>query len=238
MSKQRRICRSGCGVERKPNSCQTPGFPNLNNPKIASDFCGFKKLLFPRKRYKNGLNIIPTSSWLVLGWRGNCDVQFIQFESDPEMPDPLEIANITEYAVSYATKAFETYTNKQQTTRKLINNAKMNSGCKRDLKTLAWRVLNKSLTSKLISKQEAMVQLSGLKLAECSETIEMLSLSNNAKIDSTNRNWKGNLILKQYANRQSCRNKNLYDFFCDKKEKVSFLPMGNIQDSSNIPLCV
>ena len=135
------------------------------------------------------------------------------------MPDPLEIANITEYAVSYATKGFETTVNEQQATRRLINSALMVSGCKRDLKSLARRVLNKSLTTKLISKQECMVQLSGLKLSDCSEIIETLSLSNNAKIDMANPSWKGNVIVKQYAARNGCTNQNLYDFFSSKNPR-------------------
>jgi hypothetical protein len=221
ISKKRRICRFGCGVEIKPGSCLTPGFTNVEKPTIINDCRGFKRIQIPRKRIRRGMNIIPTSSWLVLGWRANCDVQFIRYETDPCNPDPTEISKVTDYLVSYNMKGNERFTQEKDYVRELINTAETISDDGRDLKTVVRKVLNRSLASKLISKQEAMVQLTNLRLYECSERIQYLSLSSGGRIDHQESSCTGNKIITIYANRIGQEKKSLYEFFLEKENKVN-----------------
>ena len=124
-------------MEEKQGLCFTPGFPNFDKPTIHKDHRGIKRLEIPRKRITRSINPIATSSWLVLGWRANCDIQYIRFETDPRNPDPSEIANITDYIVSYACKGTEAFTDEKQSIRDLINNMQARSDDIQDIKTLS-----------------------------------------------------------------------------------------------------
>ena len=48
--------------------------------------------------------MVQSSMDLVQSWRGNCDVQVLIYTSNPEDPDPVEIAKVTDYVVGYACK--------------------------------------------------------------------------------------------------------------------------------------
>ena len=221
-------------MEVNPGSCFTPGFPNFDKPTIHKDQRGIKRLEIPRKRISRTINPIATSSWLVLGWRANCDIQFIRFETDPRNPDPSEIGNVTDYVVSYACKGTEAFTDEKQSIRDLINKTQTITDDIQDIKTLSRRILNRSLGSKMISKQEAMVQLTNLRLFECSERIENLSLSSGARIDAKQSTTKGNKMLNLYEQRKTHKNYSLFDFFCLNLSGVSIHPKSQIQTPSTL----
>ena len=103
-SRRRKVCRCGAGVEETPNKCDTPGFPLRTEPELVRDLRGFNRLDLPR----NNRRIITSSRWLLQGWRANCDIQVLLYESDPLNPDPEEIARVTDYIVAYACKGNET----------------------------------------------------------------------------------------------------------------------------------
>ena len=172
----------GCGVEANKGQCDTPGFKNRNLARIIHDPRGFQKLELPRKRLQRKDNVIQTSLWQILSWRANCDVQPILYDSDPNCPDFKEIARVTDYVVAYACKGVETFLQEKATISSLVRSSKEITGCHRDVKRVARQVLNKLSGDRLISKQEASVQATGMALYECSETIERHSISGYMKI--------------------------------------------------------
>lgn len=201
VSKRRRVCRSGCGVEMTPGKCDTPGFKDVP---FAAIICeqhgGYKRLELPRKRPKHRLNILPTSMALVFGWRANCDVRVLLYESDPQNPDANDIVKVTNYIVAYASKGAETVESEKQQLRSIVLAAQETTGCSRDVITLARHILNRYLGEKMISKQECMVLLAGLDLYHCSESFERISLSGYVKL--TKKGTSGaNKHLIAYANR-------------------------------------
>lgn len=175
--KKRRICRSGCGVEKSPNDACTPGFSSREQAEIVRDARGHKKFELPRAGRKCKLQLLQTLLRLVQSWRANCDFQFLYYESNPDCPDAEDIAKVTDYIVAYACKGIETVKEEKAQTRQLIMTASENTCCKKDVKRLARQILNRSLGEKLISKQECMVQLAELSLYQCSESFESISLS-------------------------------------------------------------
>lgn len=137
---------------------------------------------------------------LLHGWRANCDVKILLYESDPQNPDPKDIATVTNYIVSYASKGQETLEEEKSSMRALILAAEEVTGCQDELFSLARKLLNRYLGEKLISKQECMVQLAGLELWICSEHFQRISLSGYTRLDNTG--TKGtNRFLKLYNER-------------------------------------
>jgi hypothetical protein len=57
-----------------------------------------------------------------------------------------------------------------------------NHGDVNEAKRLARMILNKSMSEKVISKQECMVQVAGLDLFHCSETIDNQSISGSYRL--------------------------------------------------------
>jgi hypothetical protein len=137
---------------------------------------------------------------LLYGWRANCDVKILLYESDPENPDARDIAKVTNYLVTYASKGIETVQAEKDQLRSMIMTTEEVSGCQRDIVSLARRILNRYLGEKMMSKQECMVQLAGLSLWTCSESFERISLSGYTRLDKNGTSGM-NKFLKQYADR-------------------------------------
>ena len=97
---KRCVCRSGAGVEQTAGKCDTPGFQLRKCPQITRDLRGYNRFELPR----NCPRSVQTSLWLAQGRRANCDIQVILYDTDPNNPDPAEIAVVTDYMVSYSTK--------------------------------------------------------------------------------------------------------------------------------------
>jgi hypothetical protein len=66
--------------------------------------------------------------------------------------------------------------------KSIVHNFQDEDGDERDVKRLARRLLNESTKNRVVSKQEALCQLSGLKLYSCSEFFEYVSLSGNTNL--------------------------------------------------------
>ena len=161
---------------------------------------GYKSFFLPRKNPKKRKNVLPTSVALVLGWRANCDVKILLYDSDPMMPNAANIAKVTNYLVSYASKGTERYEVEKEQIRTLIKTATEITGCERDLISLSRQILNKFVGEKLISKQECMVQLLNLDLWDCSESFIRVSLSGYVRL-TKNRCGQSNRYLTEYAQR-------------------------------------
>jgi hypothetical protein len=102
---RKRKCRMGCGEETFLNSCATPGWKICENDLIQKDDRGFKKIVLKR----NHTRILQTSLFCLQAWRANCDVSIMIYDSDPSCPDLNEIAEVTDYVVSYACKGNAAY---------------------------------------------------------------------------------------------------------------------------------
>lgn len=115
-TRKKRICKTGCGQERTPGKCDTPGFPLTDTAEVKYDHRRSQKLYMPR----NHPRISQTSRVLLQSWRGNCDVQLLVYNSDPKKPDIKEIAKVTDYVVSYSCKGNVTLKEEREQTKKLI----------------------------------------------------------------------------------------------------------------------
>ena len=104
-NKIKRICRMGCGEEEIAMEGKTPGCPITEEDLIVEDCRGFKKISLRR----NHPCLLQTSLHCLQSWRANCDVSIMIFDSDPVFPDLSEIAEVTDYVVSYACKGNMAY---------------------------------------------------------------------------------------------------------------------------------
>jgi hypothetical protein len=95
-----------------------------------------------------------------------------------------------DYIVGYACKGSKTLTNKKQKLKAFV--LELKSDQTKDSKTeshwLSRKILNKTLTQKVISKQECMVLLASLDLYKCSEHIDTISLSGSYKLSNASYN--------------------------------------------------
>ena len=188
----------GCGIEFSAGSGRTPEFVTREKPVIVRDLRGFNRLDMARD--KRDTRTVQSSLWLAQGWRANCDIQILLYESNPDFPDPCDIAKVTDYVVSYACKGNESLSEERNQIAALIKNEKETSGTTQDVKRLARKILNKTIGHKMISKQEAIVQGGGLKLFDCSERIETVSLSSSYRL-CRGEGYDSKTMLMQYAKR-------------------------------------
>lgn len=101
----------GAGTEQHAGKCDTRGFENITEATIKVDpRTKAKKLHMPR----NHPRLHQTSLDLLRAWRGNCDIQILIYDSDPEHPDPNDIAKVTDYVVAYSTKGNKTLREEKQ----------------------------------------------------------------------------------------------------------------------------
>jgi len=218
-SKQRRECHAGCGVEKTHGKGDTPGFVLRKKTSLEKYARGFLKLQLPhdnkRKRDGKKRNPIQTSLWLAHGWRANCDLQLILYDGNPREPDPAEVARITDYIVAYASKGIESFTQEQDQVKELVMASTESSGDTRDVVRLTRQILNRSLSQKVLSKQEAMVHILKLDLYLCSQSFERISLSNYHRLGATPQSSRsGKAFLTTYARRPSHQHHlSLHQFF-------------------------
>ena len=69
---------------------------------------------------RNHPKVVQSSMDIVRSWRANCDVQILLHKSDPQRPDPAEIAKITDYIVAYACKGNATMATERKQIREII----------------------------------------------------------------------------------------------------------------------
>ncbi len=208
-SKKRRVCRSGAGIEETEGKGDTPGFVLRNEPKIVKDVRGFNRLELPRENRRT----VQSSLHLLRGWRANCDVQLILYDSDPTNPDCEELAKVTDYVVAYACKGNDSLQGEKENFKSYIlslNDETLNHGDVNEAKRLARMILNKSMSEKVISKQECMVQLAGLDLFHCSETIDNQSISGSYRLGNES---SCTTLLQKYAKRTRMFELSLDEYF-------------------------
>jgi hypothetical protein len=75
---------------------------NSNN--YTRDPRGFDRVDMPR----NNQRAVQASSFLFQGWRGNCDIQYLLYSSEPDEIDVSDITRVTNYVVSYSCKGNKT----------------------------------------------------------------------------------------------------------------------------------
>ena len=216
----RRECRVGAGTEQTPGVCDTPGFELIDEPTVATQRKA-KKLLMPR----NHPRVTQTSIDLIRSWRGNCDVQFLIYESPPGFIDVKEISRVTDYVVGYTCKGGTTLKEERETNKQLSLSMEQVTGDDEDLKRLAKKIMNKASTRRLISKQEACVLLAGLKLTSSSDLFNTISIAQNKRITTKDNKSSGSSFLSIYASRPVDHlGKNLADYFKIHREERRLPP--------------
>ena len=110
------MCKAGCGREKEPGKCNTPGFPLSTDPEVKFDHKQSQKLYLPR----NHGRLNQTSTDLLQSWRGNSDVQVLVYDCDPKNPNVSEIARVTDYIVAYSCKGNCTFKEEREQSTKLI----------------------------------------------------------------------------------------------------------------------
>jgi hypothetical protein len=195
--------------------CDTPGMHPRKKAEIKRDLRGYDRVELPRKEGDRW--VVQASMFLAQGWRANCDLQILLYDSDPDNPLPEDVGRVTDYIVAYQCKGNETYYQERKKMTDLILHAKEKDGSKGDVKTLARQLLNCSVKSRVISKQECMCLLIGLTLYDCSETIETVSISGEHKLGDGNKN---STVLSKYAGREtSLKHLSMDEFFFHEKAK-------------------
>jgi hypothetical protein len=175
----------------------TPGFSIQSTASVVNEQQRCLKLRMPR----NHARVNQTSLDLIQTWRGNCDIQVMIYESDPENFDLREISKVTDYVVAYSCKGNATLREEIENNRRLILSLEESTYDEGELKRVCKQVMNKAASSRLISKAEASVLLGNLSLTTCSDYIESVSLSNSSNITSSDRHNKNTSFLDQYRDR-------------------------------------
>lgn len=160
---------------------------------------------------------------ILQSWRGNCDMQILVYESDPDNPNIKEISRVTDYVVSYNTKGNTTYMEEKETTKHIIMSAEEITGGDMDLKRVCKKVMNKAATRRLISKQEASVLIADLQLTLCSEHIETVSISKSKRItiETPSLSATTKKLIDTYAKRGTQYEElSLHEFFFVYREDI------------------
>jgi hypothetical protein len=224
-----RTCRCGAGTERTYGKCDTPGFFENDQPKISKDLRGFDRIDLKR----NNKFVVQASTYLIQGWRGNCDIQYLIYLSDTADIDASEIVRVTNYIVSYSCKGNETEVEEKNGLKDIIRAAQSEYGDERDVRRMARRVLNECSKARVISKQEASCQLAGLDLFSCSEHVQIESLSGEYRLGTDSQS--NSTLLAKYAKRSvDLKHLSLYDFFDEYYNKPQ--AMKNKNWKRKIPL--
>jgi hypothetical protein len=119
---------------------------------------------------RNHPRLLQTSLHCLQSWRANCDISILIYESDPKHPDASEIA------VSYACKGNETLAIERKQVKEFALSCETETGDENDIIKTVQKCLNKTVSSRTITKQEAVCQLGKLPLVICSETIGTVCL--------------------------------------------------------------
>ena len=137
---------------------------------------------------------------MLQSWRANCDIQLLIYNGDPTNPDLNEIARVTDYVVAYSCKGNITWKEEIEQTKQLVKSAEEFSGDKSDIARVAKKVMNKTASKRIISRQECMLLLADLPLVQCSETIESVPI-NNSKTISSNTVKQDRRLITCYSKR-------------------------------------
>jgi hypothetical protein len=174
------MCPCGFGVEKTAMKQDTPGMHLRQHAEIKRDLQGYDHVKLPRKEGDRW--VVQASMFLAQGWRANRDLQVLLCDSDPNNPLPEDAGRVTDCIVACQCKGSKTYFQERKKMTDLILHAKEEEGGKGDARTMARQLLNCSVKSRVISKQECVCLLIGLNLCDCSKTIETVSISGECKL--------------------------------------------------------
>jgi len=104
-----RKCRMRYGVETAYGKQDTEGKELRSSAAIVKDGKGISHLELKRTKSKR---LVQFSKPLLQGWRANCDIQLLIYNSDPLHPNLDEIEAVSRYVVAYTGKKH--HTNKQE----------------------------------------------------------------------------------------------------------------------------
>ena len=209
-----RTCRCGAGTEKNPGKCDTPGFPLQTEASLKQSGGGFKQLMMPR----NDPTMNQSSLDMLQSWRGNCDVQILIYTSNPNDPDPSEIAQVVDYIIGYVCKGNHTFQEELTQFRSLLESTSDETNSSIDVVKLARKLLNKSAANRLISKQETMVLLLDLNLVLCSDRFDLINISSTSVV-AAKTNQKS--FLSEYKFRKNQRTLTLHQYYHFKKDQDS-----------------
>ena len=188
----------------------TPGFKIRDEACVVNEHQRCLKLHMPR----NHSRINQTSLDLIQTWRGNCDIQVMIYESDPDNFDLREISKVTDYVVAYSCKGNATLREEIDNNRRMIMGMEESTYDTTELKRVCKQVMNKAASSRLISKAEASVLLGNLSLTTCSDYIETVSLVKSTNVRSNEGIKKIMNLLDQYQVRPENQNHlSLHEFY-------------------------
>ena len=211
-----RECRNGCGIETTAGKGDTPGFHQYSFDTIEEDHA--RKIMFLRlKRDENKMK--QTSISMLQSWRANCDVALIVYDNDPVKLNAGDIARISGYVVSYATKGNKSYQSERDSIAALIENAGTDfvGDQKGEVLRLSRKIMNMFITSRVVSKAEACVELLSLDLYWCTESMRHVNLSSFRRLKSQDESESDNVAA--YALRKERINVSMNDFLIQLSAK-------------------
>ena len=138
---------------------------------------------------------------MIQTWRGNCDIQILIYDSDPDNFDLREISKVTDYVIAYSCKGNATLREEVDMNKKLILATEESTYDEAELRGVCKKVLNKAAASRLIPKAEASVLVANLSLSTCSDYIESVSISESINICAKEGQSRGKSFLDTYRNR-------------------------------------
>lgn len=112
-----RSCRAGFGDEKNYNQRDTPGLNFTETSVIEKDKKGYHQFKMRRTHSKR---VVQHSKTLLKGWRGNVDLKFLLYFSDPRFPDIGEIEEVCKYVVAYTGKRQKTTRQEKDAIQNLI----------------------------------------------------------------------------------------------------------------------
>lgn len=208
-SRKRRVCKFGCKVEKNPNQGDTPGFTPRSASVLVRDCRGNIRLELARS--STNKRIISTASFALQSWRANCDVQLLNYNSDPTDIDPADLATVCDYVVSYSCKGTESV-HGELTRLKALTLSLDEQSTEECQVTFARKLMNTAIKQKMISKQEAMVLTVGLDLCITTDQFTTISLSGSYRLGNTA--TYTNKFYNEYAHRVACfRHMSMDDYF-------------------------
>ena len=220
----RRKCRFGAGHEATPGKRDTPGYKLQDKPEIVPKGNGFEQLEVPC----NNCRINACPEFALVSWRGNMDIQYLIYNTDPLNPDCQVIAKVCDYCVSYTCKGVKTTKEEINLNKCTVCRYTVTTDNQADQIRLVSQVLNKTTSSRLIPIQEVVVILLKLGMTTCTEQFDSISL-NSCRVRTDDKVGYRNLV-DMYAVRPSAYNNySLYDFFHLKKNNTRKGDLVNVK---------
>ena len=109
---------------------------------------------------RNARRMTHRSATHTAAWRANGDVSVLLLRSDPENPDPAEIARVCKYVLCYGCKGVE----QPKIQREIWRDAVLGYDERSDAKAICTKLLNTTVARRMITKAECMAEAGNLPL--------------------------------------------------------------------------